>query len=312
MDDLDVQIVELLRKHGPLYYGELARTLYVCERTIRRRMAAMQEKGIIRLVAIPNPVLFGYQAWAMIGATLEPGLSMSVVQRLAVHPKVYSVSYMLGRFDLVLSAFFRDIEELSAFHQTELSQIPGILSTETMVLLRPRKYFSFTWPARANVTTPAHRIDRDDVRILGILQQDALARTKTMAQTLSLSEAVIRRRMRSMLENDVYTVGVPVDLLQTPVNRVSATIGLTVSQRTPDSVIDDVIDHPAVYLAAVTAGRFNAILAVHVRTISALNAFVQDELPRVKGLNTFECLLHGHSFKYHSPVLQDQAEGLSP
>ena len=47
--------------------------------------------------------------------------------------------------DFVIVVSFGSINELSYFANFELTKISGILSTETMVLTQPRKYYGFSW-----------------------------------------------------------------------------------------------------------------------------------------------------------------------
>ena len=66
MDGLDYKLLGELQDKGFQRSTTLAYLLGVGERTIRKRISDMRRKGIIKIIAVPNPVLFGYKAWVFI------------------------------------------------------------------------------------------------------------------------------------------------------------------------------------------------------------------------------------------------------
>jgi len=272
----------------------------------------MRDKGIIKIVAVPNPVLFGYKAWAKIGIKVESGAAPSVASGLVANPLVYFVAYSLGRFDFVIAVNFKTIDELTHFSNFELTKIRGIVSSETMVLTQPRKYYGYHWEhntendANASITDNANiilregncAIDDADRAIVDLLKEDGLAKPTTLKTKLHIGEDTIRRRIRTMLRNNVFNLQVVADPRVLP-TEAWVTIGITISRRPSNLVIDDILKNPSVYLASGTHGRFNIILAARFRSLSLLDHFVHHELLGVRGVSFVETFLHSMPLKYH-------------
>lgn len=68
---------------------------------------------------------------------------------LANHPATYFSSQCIGRYDVMVGARFRSLEEIAEFVEAELGAIGDIVHTETLVQVAPSKYYGFG-PSRSN------------------------------------------------------------------------------------------------------------------------------------------------------------------
>lgn len=64
---------------------------------------------------------------------LVPGKEKQVLARLRNIKEVVHMSAVFGRWDLVLDMETQDLEQLSNVVVNEIRNIPGVLSTETLV-----------------------------------------------------------------------------------------------------------------------------------------------------------------------------------
>jgi len=62
-----------------------------------------------------------------------PGKERQVLTKLRTIKEVVHMSAVFGRWDLVLDMETNDLEKLSEVVVTEIRNIPGVLSTETLV-----------------------------------------------------------------------------------------------------------------------------------------------------------------------------------
>ena len=314
MDQLDQKLLAQLQVRGFQKSSTLAKGLSAGERTIHRRISAMKSKGLIKIVAVPNPVLLGCKGWAKIGIRVERTYVFSVARELVKHPSVYFVAYSLGTFDIIIAVQFDTIERLSSFVNSDLNSIKGVLSTETMLLMYPRKYYNFSWPAPLTGETGGsletsdspgnYKVDETDRRIISVLKEDGLLRPKTVKTRLRLGESTVRKRIRSMLKAGAFTMEV-VPNPEVLGSEVWATMGVTTNHQFAHEVIDTLLKHPAVYLAAVSLGRFNIILSARFHNIDQLHWFINGELSKIEGVSSIETLLHSKPLKYHSITWPD-------
>ncbi|MFC1911955.1 Lrp/AsnC family transcriptional regulator [Chloroflexota bacterium] len=313
MDELDQKILSEFEHLGFQKSATLAHLLGLGERTVRRRINNMINDKAIKVIAVPNPVLFGYKAWAKIGIKVAPEYLSRVARVLVEHPSVYFVAYALGRFDIIIAVRLDTLDRLTYFVNSELTRVNGILSTETWMFVSPRKYYHFSWPApifqktknewgsyhEATVSHSRYEVDEVDRRIFGILREDGLTRPASLKSRLGIGEGTIRKRMKDMLDNEVYKVEVVPnpEILE---YEAWATMGITINHQSAHKLIDSLIKYPAVYLASVSLGRFNVIIAARFQNTNLLNQFVTGDLSSIPGISSVETHLHNKPLKYHN------------
>jgi len=144
MDDLDKLILQTLQEDGRTPFTQIAKQAGVSETTVRSRYRNLVEEGIVRSVGIVDPYALGFQAPALIGATVEPGMIDRVARTIADLPEVSYLVMTLGRFDLMIEVFCRDLPHLTNLITQQIHLIPGICSTETLMITRSYK-LTYRW-----------------------------------------------------------------------------------------------------------------------------------------------------------------------
>lgn len=315
MDELDHKIITHCEYTGFQKSTELADIFGVGDRTIRRRISNIISNNIVKIIAVPNFILLGHRAWARIGIKVDPGFLSKVASELVSHHSIHFVNYALGRFDIIISAYFDTMDKLTHFVNSELTRVDGILNAEAMLLVSPRKYMLFQWPATVSSETKTveesyrdttfhhshYRLDEIDRRILDILGDNGLARPASMVPKLGIGENKIRKRMKTMLQNEVYKLNL-VPVAEALHCEAEATIGITINHRFPHKIIDAILKHPSVFLASISLGRFNLVIATRFHKLHLLNQFVTEFLPSIPGIGSTETYLHGKRLKYFSVI----------
>jgi Lrp/AsnC family transcriptional regulator for asnA, asnC and gidA len=144
MDDLDKLILQTLQEDGRAPFTHIAKQAGVSETTIRTRYRNLVDEGIIRSVGIVDPHALGFQAPALVGATVEPGMVDQVARAIAEIPEVSYLVMTLGRFDLMIEVFCRDLPHFTRLLTEQIQVIPGVCSTETLMIARSYK-LSYRW-----------------------------------------------------------------------------------------------------------------------------------------------------------------------
>lgn len=311
MNELDQKIAYSLQLKGfesKLIAGDVG----VSERTARRHLHRMIKQQMIKVVAISNPVLCGFKAWSKIGIKIEPNYLNSVARTLVGHPAIYFAAYVLGRFDMIIAVHFDTVDKLAYFVNSELVGIRGVVNSETWMLAYPRKYYHFSWPAPVfinskeehsfdseSVSNKKYHMDDIDLDIIAVLSEDGLAKLDDIRFKLGLGNSTIRKRIRYMSDNNAYyrEVVLSPKMLE---NETWATVGISTNGRDANEVIDAILKYPTVYLASVSIGKFNIVIAAHFRNIDLLNHFATVELPSIQGIGSAETFVHSIPLKYHS------------
>ena len=138
-DELDRQIIRLLRADGRRSNREIARRLEVPEATIRYRVRRLIESGILKITASVDPEHLGYALTAMISVQVEPERISQASEEIAAMPEVMWTAITAGAHDVMLMASFRNQDEMFDFLTNKLARVPGTMRTETSVALRVLK-----------------------------------------------------------------------------------------------------------------------------------------------------------------------------
>jgi Lrp/AsnC family transcriptional regulator for asnA, asnC and gidA len=139
MDELDQFILRSLQEDGRTPFTEMAKKAGVSETTIRTRYRNLVEAGIVRTVGIVDPRALGFQAPAIIAVSVEPGATERVASSMAELPEVSYLVMTLGSYDLIVEVFCRDQQHLADLLTRQMHLMPGVRSTETLVIARSYK-----------------------------------------------------------------------------------------------------------------------------------------------------------------------------
>ena len=135
LDQVDRDIIKGLQKNGRRSYTDLAKMLGLSEGTIRNRLRKLEKDDVIKVSATVNPYALGFRFVSLMAMQVQMADLHRVAELLSTNPRVYYLAFVAGRYDVVAIMFSRTPEELSEFIKDEISSIPGIVRTDTMVNL---------------------------------------------------------------------------------------------------------------------------------------------------------------------------------
>ena len=135
-DDLNQQIIRLLQDDGRAAYDEIGQKLGVSGGTVRNRVTRMRDAGMLRIVALVDPIAADYESDAMLGIKTAAGVAPTeVAQRLDPHQAVVYVMWVSGRFDLLVEVVCDEETELTNFLNDHIHGQPDIAHVEVMTRL---------------------------------------------------------------------------------------------------------------------------------------------------------------------------------
>jgi Lrp/AsnC family transcriptional regulator for asnA, asnC and gidA len=155
VDALDRRIIAFLQRDGRMTNTEMARQLRVTETTVRKRVGALIEDGLLTVVGVPDPAVAGLTLSAIIGIRVHLKALRQVSARLRTWPEVRYVGLATGRYDIIIEAFFTDQEHVLDFVTAKLGVLEGVVAVESSLILKVEK-FSYEW----EIDEPA---DEDDL-----------------------------------------------------------------------------------------------------------------------------------------------------
>ncbi|MDO8409675.1 MAG: Lrp/AsnC family transcriptional regulator [Phenylobacterium sp.] len=135
MDEIDRQLLALLRADARTSVAALAERLKVSRGTVQNRIDKMRQRGVIQGFTVrTRPDVEAQRVRAVMTISVEGEGGPRVVRALQGFAEVVAVHTTNGRWDLVAEL---DTDSLAAFSAAldEIRRIPGIAATETSILL---------------------------------------------------------------------------------------------------------------------------------------------------------------------------------
>ena len=135
-DQIDLRIIEALRKDGRVAFAQIAEQLNVSPGMVRLRYNRLSEQGYLKVVAITNPLRMGFKTMAMIGIRVDGSKLLDIAGKISSLDEVIYLVVSSGRFDLFAEVVCRDHEDLLRFITEKLSTIDGVRESESFLHLK--------------------------------------------------------------------------------------------------------------------------------------------------------------------------------
>jgi Lrp/AsnC family transcriptional regulator for asnA, asnC and gidA len=146
LDEIDAAIIVLLQEDGRRPYGEIGEAVGLSEAATRQRVNRLRESGLMRIVAVTDPVALGRGVVATIGLRAA-GDTREVAARLAQIDEIEYVVVTAGSFDVIAEIVCASEEGLLNVLNDEIRTIAEVRELHTFMHLRTEKNV-FAWGQR--------------------------------------------------------------------------------------------------------------------------------------------------------------------
>ena len=160
MDAIDVRIAHLLGADGRMSNRELARRLGVSEGNVRQRLGRMIAGGVLQIAAQANLESQPETFLAIVGMKIDGRRLTEAAQRVAKLPSVLTTMIVTGRHDLMAVILAPSRRTLVDFVTNELSTVPGVLDSETSIVLKSLDFWVATrkmFPGEPSLSESSNR-----------------------------------------------------------------------------------------------------------------------------------------------------------
>ena len=138
IDSLDKKILEIISNNARIPFKDVATKCGVSRAAIHQRVQHLIEMGVIIGSGYHvNPNSLGYNTCTYVGITLEKGsMYKKVVSEFAKIPEIVECHFTTGPYTMLVKLYARDNAHLMELLNDKLQEIPGVVSTETLISLR--------------------------------------------------------------------------------------------------------------------------------------------------------------------------------
>lgn len=143
LDAVDQYIIESMRQDGRMAFAQIAQQLNVSPGMIRVRYNRLVDMGILKVVAVTNPLRMGYKTMAMIGIRTEGEKMLQVAEQVATFEEVIYLIVVSGRYDIIAEVVCRDHADLLRFLTEKLYKVDGVRESESFMHLKIQKEVYF-------------------------------------------------------------------------------------------------------------------------------------------------------------------------
>jgi len=142
LDPLDIAILAALEQNARVTISELARQLDSPNSTIRDRIRALEESGVILgYTTIISPKKLGLSIKAIIQASRAPSVSLNDFRvEAAKFPEITNVQIVTGETDQLITLHASDVEELKDIMFNKIGSLPGLTKSNTTIVLEERQF----------------------------------------------------------------------------------------------------------------------------------------------------------------------------
>ncbi|KOV12397.1 hypothetical protein ADK60_31655 [Streptomyces sp. XY431] len=149
-DGLDRALLAALAVDGRAPLAALAAGTGSPETTVRRRLAALVDGGLLFFDVDVDPRPLGFEVEAFCWLTVAPGRLAEVGRAMAEHPEVGFVAATTGPSNLVAGLVCRDTGAFYDYLTQGLGELEGVVAVETAPLLRSVKRAGMMIPSSNN------------------------------------------------------------------------------------------------------------------------------------------------------------------
>ena len=129
MDNLDLSIIEFLSKNSRTPFMQIAKKLKVSESTIRKRVANLENSGIIKKYSVVlEPSKLGY-SHAIVGIDVKPEKFLDVAKSLTEFENVKFVATSTGDHMIMTEIWMEKASDLRDFISNQIGKMDGVTRT---------------------------------------------------------------------------------------------------------------------------------------------------------------------------------------
>ncbi|WP_430421823.1 Lrp/AsnC family transcriptional regulator [Methylibium petroleiphilum] len=143
LDAVDRSILRELQTDGRISNQDLAQRVHLSPSACLRRVKQLEDGGVISgYVALINPRAVGQPGTSYTIVNLErlTTVAIEAFERAVLDvPSILDCFYVAGTNDYLIRFTYKDADDLERFHTQVLMRLPGVLRSNSMLVLRTVK-----------------------------------------------------------------------------------------------------------------------------------------------------------------------------
>jgi Lrp/AsnC family transcriptional regulator for asnA, asnC and gidA len=132
---VDRAIIIALKEDGRMPFSRIAERLGVSAGMIRQRVQRLNDRGVLQVVAVTNPLRIGYHTMALIGVKADGLRLQEIARQIAAFEEVIYLTICSAAYNLLVEVICLDNGHLLTFLTDKLYSVEGVRDAETFIYL---------------------------------------------------------------------------------------------------------------------------------------------------------------------------------
>ena len=139
MDKIDQKILSELTDDSSISIPKLSEKINVNSSVVYSRIKRLIKKKLIERFTIEvNDKKLGYGVKSLTGINMDSKQRDNVIQELFKIPGVREVSEVTGRFDILVTMYAKNLNDMYSVVSDDIGKIDGIISSESFIEMKTR------------------------------------------------------------------------------------------------------------------------------------------------------------------------------
>ncbi len=140
VDDLDLKILSELSNDASVSIPKLSKKINENSSVVYSRINRLVKKKLIERFTIDvNNKELGYTVKSLTGINMDSKQRAVIIEELFKVPGVREVSEVTGRFDMIVTMYAKNLNEMHLLISEKIGKISGIIGSESFIEMKTQK-----------------------------------------------------------------------------------------------------------------------------------------------------------------------------
>jgi Lrp/AsnC family transcriptional regulator for asnA, asnC and gidA len=298
LDKIDKKILYLLDLNSRQSLSQIGKKAGLSKANVRYRINRLQHKGIIKkFYTVIDTFKLGYTSLRiyLILENVNPEIEEEIIQHFVNNKYTWWVGKTVGRFDIVIILWIKNINEFYKFWESTLMKYRSYFSKQVFSPFAQLLHYRYSFLLEDNniedrnkyeITGSQNIVEYDqlDFRILKILATNSRASLTDMMKILQVSTKTIRKKIRRMKELGIIQgFRIQIDYLKIGYQYYKVDIDL-INYKKNLSMIKYIKKNPNLIFIDKSAGFADLELEFYVKNLDQLLKIIYNLIKQFPGV----------------------------
>ncbi len=137
VDDLDMIILSELSQDANISVPRISKKINVNSSVVYSRIKRLIKRKLIeRFTIVVNDRELGYTVKALTGINMDSKMRDNVIEELLKIPEVREISEVTGRFDIIVTMYAKNLDEMHRLISERVGRIQGVQRSESFIEMK--------------------------------------------------------------------------------------------------------------------------------------------------------------------------------